>query len=354
MNQPPLSIAIVHASANVRTGGIVKAGLSYVEGLIAAGHNVCVWTASPIFAEAAQALGATVYQDRNIRSFLSVLLHPGLLWHMIQVFLQCDGVIHNNGRLWPLAWLSGRGKHFAVFHNYSVGSRGTYAHWLSISNAQHRYLEEEARQRRWVRSVHRIRNGLSPACFEPLPTNRCKNPVPVIGFLAEIRPKKGLDCLIAAASILKAQGSAFKLVIGGDGSDADKHKAEAERLGVSDHIEWRGWISEPRSFFDEIDIFCLPSRSEPFGLVMIEAMARRVPVVASRTDGPLDLIEQSGGGLLVEIDDAEGLANALQELLEDPQLRQSLSLKGWSYIQENFKPLQIGHMIETAVLNVKR
>ena len=346
-----MAIVVIHPSANERRGGIINAGLSYVEGLLAAGHQVDVWTASAAFAQGALELGAAADLNNSYKSFLRLCLNPRRLLHAVKKARKTDAFIHNNGRLWLFGCLIFPRRHFVVFHNESIGSRGFFRNWLSISEAQYGRLTAVARRRNlWVLSVGRILNGLSREVWQPKPLSVAVQKSPVVGFLAEIRSKKGLDVLLRAVAVLRQREAAnFRLAIGGDGQQTEEYKQMSRNLGIADMIDWCGWVSDPIAFMDSIDVFCLPSRIEPFGIVVAEAMAREVPVVATRTDGPLELIGDSGGGLLVVIDDAEGLADALNELVSSEARRRQLGAKGRAYVESHFTPDAIGQRIETAL-----
>ena len=346
-----LNLVVIHPSANKRSGGIVNAGLSYVEGLLAIGHRVEVWTASQAFADGAERLGAAVTLDRAFRSVLALCAQPSRLVRAIKGLCCADAIIHNNGRLWALACLVRSSRHFVVFHNESIGIRGLFRNWLAISSAQDGRLSAVAARRKpWVLSVSRILNGLSADMRAPVAV-RMGAQAPKIGFLAEIRPKKGLDVLLRAASLLHGRGCDFRLVIGGDG-DIAGHRQLAGELGLADRIDWLGWVDDRAAFFAGLDIFCLPSRIEPFGIVVTEALARGLPVVASRTDGPIELVEGSRAGLLVDADDPEQLADALAELVGSAALRQEYGIAGRTYVERNFTPAEIGRRLENAVTGV--
>lgn len=345
-----LNLVFIHPSANKRGGGIVNAGLSYVEGLLAIGHKVEVWTASEIFATGARGLGAEVRLDRAFRSFLALCARPARMAASLRGIFRADAIVHNNGRLWPLACLVRASRHFVVFHNDSLGTRGLFRNWLSISEAQRRRLAPVGEKRRpWFRSLSRIVNGLDSSVWAPVAVKRTDGPV-LIGFLAEIRPKKGLDVLLQAVALLHRRGLDVRLAVGGDG-DLEAQAVRARELGIAEIVEWRGWVSDKNAFFAQLDIFCLPSRIEPFGIVLTEAMARGVPVVATRTDGPIELLETSGAGLLVDIDDPEAMADALAGLVEDRAMRIECGASGRAYAQRNFMPAEIGRRLQMAVVD---
>jgi len=106
--------------------------------------------------------------------------------------------------------------------------------------------------------------------------------------------------------------------------------AQVRRLGVLND-------AQKRDFFAGIDLFALPSRSDSFGLVLLEAWANELPNVAYRAGGPADLIRHGLDGLLARCGDLEDLTVALSRLIGDPALRQSLGVEGRRRIAHEFQ-----------------
>ena len=147
---------------------------------------------------------------------------------------------------------------------------------------------------------------------------------PVIGFLGRMVPEKGLDLLLDALKLVKAREIPFKLVIAGHGPLQLTLQAKALANGIAEHITWHGWIDDTRPFFDEIDLLVVPSRSESFGLITVEAFAAGRPVLATRTSGSRGLIDSGKNGLLCDIA-PEAIADGIATLLAQPELRAALA-----------------------------
>ena len=90
------------------------------------------------------------------------------------------------------------------------------------------------------------------------------------------------------------------------------------------------------------EMFVLPSRSEPFGIVLIEALACRKPVIATKVDGPLEIIEDGKTGILVEPDNPEALAGAITKLLKSTDLQHVITENGYVSVQERFLTSHVG------------
>ena len=168
--------------------------------------------------------------------------------------------------------------------------------------------------------LHIIPHGFPPYESRPGPTK----PDDTVRVMAAGRfvQKKGFEVLLEAAELLQRHRAGIQFDIYGDGPLGPELDAMAGRLGLG-NVVFHGWQEPLDRAFAAADLFCLPSIEEPFGLVIGEAMGRGLPMVATRTDGPLDVIGHEGtiqeqtlsaGGLLVEPDDAAGLAQALAEL----------------------------------------
>jgi glycosyltransferase involved in cell wall biosynthesis len=148
-------------------------------------------------------------------------------------------------------------------------------------------------------------NATEPKCCVP-------KPIPIIASMGILRRTKGQDILLQAAAILRQRKIKFKLIIAGKGRWNRKINSGIKTLGLSEITQRLDWISnqERDAFIDNADIICLPSRGETFGMVVIEAMARKRLVVATRCGGPQGIIEDQHNGLLCEIN-ADSLADAL-------------------------------------------
>lgn len=130
--------------------------------------------------------------------------------------------------------------------------------------------------------------------------------------------KKGFDLLLTAVVRLREAGHAVRVQIGGDGPERAALEAAIQANGLAATVELVGWIDDVGAFLADADIFVLPSRDEPFGIVLLEAMARGVPVVATPTSGPLEILLPDRGLVCTTID-AAALADALAATLLDPR-----------------------------------
>lgn len=165
---------------------------------------------------------------------------------------------------------------------------------------------------------------------------------PVIGIVGRLQPWKGQDRLLAAQAILQQRGHRLHtVVVGGDAYGLSSEYADslpglARRLGISDAVTMTGQVADAGPYIDQMDILVNTSDPEPFGLVLLEGMARGVAVVAVDSGGPAEFIEHRQTGVLAPSGEAEDLADALEPLLVSPALRESIAKAGHERYQHDF------------------
>ena len=158
----------------------------------------------------------------------------------------------------------------------------------------------------------------------------------VVGHLANLSREKGGVDLLRAAERAWRHGGRFRVALAGPAMpnflsfwNAFRAKERVVRLGVLD-------AQAKRDFFAGIDVFALPSRSDSFGIVLLEAWANGVPNVGYRAGGVAWVIRDAVDGLLVDCGDVNGLAAALLRLTNDAELRQRLGRAGWERTRTEF------------------
>jgi glycosyltransferase involved in cell wall biosynthesis len=151
--------------------------------------------------------------------------------------------------------------------------------------------------------------------YRDLPTT------PLIGAMGMFRRKKGFHMLIKALSILKQRGVPFKAVIAGKGRITWYLQYLRWKLDLKNELTMRAWVSnkERNTFVDSIDLYVLPSRTETFGMVVVEAMARMKRVIATKCGGPEEIITDGVDGFLVDKENPEAVADKLEELIYYPE-----------------------------------
>lgn len=140
---------------------------------------------------------------------------------------------------------------------------------------------------------------------------------PIIGTMARFVHKKGIDTFLEALAFLKGEGIQFKAIIGGDGDEKEYYKNLSDNLGLSHYVEFIGWVSDKAEFFNEIDLFCLPSHNEPFGIILLEAMAYEKPIISTATIGPKEIIENGKDGVLIETGNNHEMGEIIASLMHN-------------------------------------
>ncbi len=162
---------------------------------------------------------------------------------------------------------------------------------------------------------------------------------PFILNIATYEYKKGQDVLIKAFSKVAGKFPDLQLVLIGRPSNAQENLHHlASNLGLQDRILLLGEIAHTKipSFLEHATLFCLSSRYEPFGIVLLEAGLFGLPVVATKVGGIVEIIEDNHTGLLVEPESSRSLEDALTKVLENPDLRRRLGSNLKEHVLQNF------------------
>lgn len=147
---------------------------------------------------------------------------------------------------------------------------------------------------------------------------------PVLLILARLHPVKGIDVALRALANIKDA----VLWIAGDGPEESKLKRLATDLGLGTRVRFLGWRDDRSALLKAADVCLLPSRSEPFGNVVLNAWSHGVPLVAAASQGPGKLVRDGADGLLVPVDNADALAAQVNAVLADRALAQRLVAGG--------------------------
>jgi L-malate glycosyltransferase len=160
--------------------------------------------------------------------------------------------------------------------------------------------------------------------------------------------KKGLDVLIRAIALLRDVDPSFKVLLVGDGPLRGQLEELVRSLGIENRISFLGRRGRPEivKLLHGAEAVVLPSRSEPFGIAVIEALACKKPVVATTVGGIPEIIESGKNGILVEPDNPAALAEVLVTVLRDAPLCRALASNGYVTVQEHFSSEKTGSTYE--------
>jgi glycosyltransferase involved in cell wall biosynthesis len=185
--------------------------------------------------------------------------------------------------------------------------------------------------------AHTIHNAVDAAAFQRQ-TVFAGDPVRV-GFIGRMDPVKRLHIAMSAAAQIRE--FPLRMLIFGDGPYKDIWQSYQRKMSLDpkgDRFFWMGEVATPQEALRQMDVLLLPSIGEGFGLVLIEAMASGVPVIASAAGGIQDAVRHEFNGLLVPVKDAEtlGFADAIRRLRNDVALRERLISNGLSDVRQRF------------------
>ena len=175
---------------------------------------------------------------------------------------------------------------------------------------------------------------------------------PLIGNASAMTYQKDYPALLQALAILKKQGFRFHCVIAGDGPLRTELEKLREQLELDYHVSFLGFVDEVPLFLQALDIFCLSSRTEGLGTVLLEAGLARCATVATATGGIPEVIDGTKTGLLAKPEDPASLAKELQTLLLDKDLRNTLGRQLADHVNKHFSldamvdgNVQVYHML---------
>jgi biofilm PGA synthesis N-glycosyltransferase PgaC len=156
-------------------------------------------------------------------------------------------------------------------------------------------------------------------------------------FIGRLTEAKGLPILLRALALIR-QTKPAQLKIIGDGPDRPALEKLSAELNLSDAVEFLGYQpqSRVREILNETDVFVMTSRAEGVPVVLMEAMAAGLPVVAPRIAGIPELVDDGQNGFLTPVDDPNATAEAVLTLLADPKLREQFGKEGKKKVEEQF------------------
>lgn len=163
---------------------------------------------------------------------------------------------------------------------------------------------------------------------------------PVVGFVGQLCPSKGLETLITACARLSGNWPRLKLCVIGEGDENGQYLARlkglAADLGVSGAVHFLGYRPDAAQAAREFNVQVISSLAEPFGLVTLEAMAQSRPVVVTNTGGSPEIVRDGVEGFLVRPGDDAQLAGRLDVLLDSPGLCREMGRRGSRRVAREF------------------
>ena len=187
---------------------------------------------------------------------------------------------------------------------------------------------KRAMQAMYDRDIAIVPNGIDlKEYISELPVQNVEGAEKRILFVGRLHPVKGVQYLLQAMQMVHEEVPGAKLILVGDGEERESLEKLTDSLGIRECVEFVGGVPHEKipDYMHHADVFVLPSLSEGFGIVNLEAMACGLPIVATRVGGIPDIIEDGTNGYLVDTMNQEQLAEALLKLLQDEKLRRDIS-----------------------------
>lgn len=237
------------------------------------------------------------------------------------------------------------------------------ASWKDVIIVNNRHDLEQARKlgitpRDTLILIH---NGVDPYELEFLPRDEARLKLfeklsrrsgkifqadTIIGTMANLYPAKGIKFLIETAEYFKNTGNTVFMVIG-DGPMKKELELSIKYYGLEKRVFLLGQLPDAYRFIPAFDIFILPSVKEGFPWALIEAMAAKLPVIATRVGAVPEIIENGKNGFIVEPANPAALAGKIKELIANDHLRQEFAIQGHQTILFNFPENKMIKEIET-------
>ncbi|MFD0799556.1 glycosyltransferase family 4 protein [Maribacter chungangensis] len=264
-------------------------------------------------------------------------------------------VIHcHSPNLTFIPWLMGR-KYVSTVHADTIRPNSRYKHptlLIAVSEGSKEFTERVMGSP--PESIRMVYHGISDRFATLIPDNEIQelkkiNAIPtdkiILGFVGRISELKGTDILVAAIGkyLSKETREKIHIVLVGDYLNKDKEHWLAAMLAEQE-IEHQITVlpfQDPKPFYQLFDVFVLPSRSDTFGLVAVEAMMSGCCTIRADSNGAYDQIDHGINGMIFQMENAAQLGDQLEQILNDEPLRQQMAKKGKKKALENFTNQQM-------------
>lgn len=168
----------------------------------------------------------------------------------------------------------------------------------------------------------------------------------VVTTIATLHPRKGIKYLIQAVPDILKNEPNVKFFIVGNGDELPNLKDLAKNLNIESNITFWGWVRDIKSILKTTDIYVQPSVREAFGLSVLEAMACKIPVVASSVGGLSEIIEDQTSGIFVPPENSKALSDTILRLLKDEETRKRIANNGNKRVTEHFSAQKMARETE--------
>lgn len=167
----------------------------------------------------------------------------------------------------------------------------------------------------------------------------------IIFYIGRMVPEKGVQTLLQAVPVVLREVPEAKFILAGQGPYEEELKRMSREMGLEHKVRFIGFIEDTvrNALYDYAEVAVFPSLYEPFGIVALEAMATKTPLVVAETGGLKEMVKHEKNGLLFFPGDGEGLARQIIRLLKDPDLAQSLALNAYHNVLRDYTWRGVAH-----------
>jgi glycosyltransferase involved in cell wall biosynthesis len=220
-----------------------------------------------------------------------------------------------------------------------------FHHVIAISEHIKRFNQHY--QRVPAEKITVIPYGYDPPAETASMAPKCSDPF-TLGMVGRLVPQKSHATAIQALPLILKSVPRVRLVILGDGPLRQELTRLVDQLHLTAHVEFLGYQPQALEWMRHFDLLIHPSQHEGFGLVLLEAMAARLPIVATRVSAIPEIVQDGQTGLLVPPQDPPALAQAVVQLLTNPEQRAQMGAAGYARLVQEFS---VARMVErTAAL----
>lgn len=198
---------------------------------------------------------------------------------------------------------------------------------------------DEIKDRKVNRKSARVALGLEPGAR-------------VAGYAGQLSARKGLDTLLKAFSSVSGNNPDARLLLIGDGPERNALSKLAASLKISDRVIFAGRVQDVYAAISAMDVLVLPSVYEGLGLVLIEAQALGVPVVATDSGGASETFRHNYSGFLVHTGDTRALAKKIELLLNDKKLARAFGRAGSRFVLKKFDIRSVVYELDSVYADV--
>jgi glycosyltransferase involved in cell wall biosynthesis len=162
-----------------------------------------------------------------------------------------------------------------------------------------------------------------------------------------LNPQKNFSLFLDIAAAVATEIPEARFLLAGEGPEDQLLRDHAARLGITDRVVFAGYIPDTRMVYAAADILVMPSRFEGLPMTLLEAMAMRLPIVASRLDGLAEILDSGKDALLVEPGNREGFVRALDQLWREPAFGEALAGAAYQKVQTEYSARVMAARVES-------